>query len=148
MMVEFRDDDFVAGLDLLPERRETWKPSDVALAPKAISSWRTAEKIRESQASIKQQLIRFRARRVVPVRISVVLIEVVGHCLNDGPRYLCAAGAIEIGHWKAVVLSLQRGKLRRESVRQRAHRNVIWMFVLVQTQSRAWSNSSRKKSEN
>ena len=89
------------------------------LAPKTISSGRGAEKIGERGARALDRRIRFGTGRIVPVRVGVVVIEVVGHRLDDRARHLSATGTVEVGHRAVLVHALKRGKVTTDGFDRR-----------------------------
>jgi hypothetical protein len=46
------------------------------------------------------------------VRVRVVVVEIIVHCLNDRSRNLCAARPVEIGDRMAIVDAFERGEMR------------------------------------
>ena len=56
------------------------------------------------------------AGRIVPVRVGVVAVEVVGHRVDDRPRHLRAAGAVEVRDRQAVVQPIEGGEVRADVV--------------------------------
>ena len=104
VVVELGDDDLVARRpSARPSARARWKVSVVMLAPKAISYGRPPRKSAERFARGRERRVRLVARRVGPVRIGVVVQQVVRHRVDDRLRHLRAAGSVEVGDGQPVV---------------------------------------------
>src|SRR6187455_671782 len=59
------------------------------------------------------------ARRVAPVRIRVVVVEIIGHRVHHATWYLRSSGTVEVRDWMAVVNALESRKLRADLREQR-----------------------------
>ena len=80
-------------------------------APKTISFGCAPRKSASAAARGGNDTRRSPAGRILPVGVGVVLIEVVGHGLDDGAGYLGAARSIEIGDGVPVMPALEGQEL-------------------------------------
>ncbi len=69
------------------------------------------QKFRKNLARVLESSIRFRARWISPMRVCVVVIEVVAHLFDDVPGHLSSSGTIEIGDPVAVVYPFKSREL-------------------------------------
>ena len=83
------------------------------LAPKATSSGEAFRKSARACAGVGDGRVGLLAGGEGPVGVGVVVIEVVGHGLDDRAGDLGAAGAVEVGDGLAAVLAFQGGKWAR-----------------------------------
>ena len=60
--------------------------------------------------------IRLGTRRIVPMRVRIVVIKIIGHRLDDRPWNLRSPGPIEIRHRHVMVLSRQGREVRADFV--------------------------------
>ena len=96
--------------------RLTWNVSVVMFAPKATSSGDAFEKISQRTARVGDGGVRLLTRGIGPVRVRVVMEEVVSHPVGDDGRDLGAAWSVEVRHGMAAVLPAERGKLIADDV--------------------------------
>ena len=90
------------------------------LLPNAISAWRGVEKVGQRPArACGQRLVGLDAGRERPVRIGIVVNQVVGHRFDDRTGDLGAARAIEIGNPLSLVRPFQRREARANLVGRR-----------------------------
>ena len=80
------------------------------LAPKATSRGEAFRKSARTCRAFGEGLVGLVAGGEGPVRVGVVVEEVVGHRLDDPAGHLGAAGAVEVGHG----LPVRAGAQRRE----------------------------------
>ena len=111
MVVKFRHDYLVtlgkpatqAACQMERQRRHVLPEHDLVR--------RRIEKIRERLPRLFDQPIRLVARRVAPVRVGVVVEEVIVHRLHHGSRHLRSTGTVEIRYGMPIVRACQSGKL-------------------------------------
>ena len=80
---------------------------------------RRVQEVGQGAPRVVEQLVGLEARRKVPVRVGVVVQQVVGHRVDDPLRDLRAARPVEIGDRRALVDACQRGELARGWRRRR-----------------------------
>jgi hypothetical protein len=110
VVVEFGDDDFISLAPRTPQRTGDMKRERCHVAAEGDFRRRGAQKIRERHASRVERLIGFEAAWKMPVRVRVVMHQVVGHRVDDALRHLSAARAVEIRDGLAFVDAPQRRK--------------------------------------
>jgi hypothetical protein len=69
---------------------------------------RCVEEVGECPPGSVDRLVGLEAGRKVPVRVRVVVQQVVGHPLHDAGRHLRAAGAVEVGDRVAFIAPGER----------------------------------------
>ena len=111
-MVELGDDDLVARPPAAPEGTGEVEGQRRHVGAEGDLVRRRAEEVGERLAGAGEHRVGLLARGVVPMRVGVVLVEVLGHRLDDRPRHLGAAGAVEVGRTPPGHQPLQRGELR------------------------------------
>lgn len=72
---------------------------------------RPVEKFSANFACVFDGDVRLGARGIRPVTISVVMIKIVAHLLDDVSRRLRAAGTVEVRDWETIVYSIEGGEL-------------------------------------
>ena len=89
------------GRDVKPESKPRIDTVHRGVAPRTEDNLRgrRAKKISHRQPGAGDHRVGFSARRVIPVRIRVMAVEVVGHGLDNRARRLRTAGAVKICHW-------------------------------------------------
>src|SRR6059058_5312506 len=70
------------------------------------------EKIGEGLPRIHDGSVCLFARRISPMRVGVVMIEIINHRFGHHARDLRAARPIEVGHSVIGVAAFERGKVR------------------------------------
>ena len=91
-------------------------------APNATSSASAPSSAAEPLASVLDGRVGLFARGVAPVRVRVVVQEVLGHGVGHDAGHLRAAGSIEVGDAGAAVHPIQRWKRGADVVETwRAH---------------------------
>ena len=83
------------------------------------------QEIREGFARSGNERVGFFARGIAPVRVRVVVEQVVVHRVDDGTRHLRSAGSVEVGDGVAVVHALERGKMRANALDGRDERGTV-----------------------
>ena len=111
-MIELRENDFVARSPLPAEcaRQVERERSHVLTEHDLVGA--TIEEIGKRLARVGDQRVCLFTRRIAPVRVGVVVEEVVLHRMHDAARNLRAAWAVEICDGKSIVRSLERRELR------------------------------------
>ena len=77
---------------------------------------RRIDEVRHRHPGLVDRLVRLGAGRVVPVRIGVMVIEVIRHRLDHPARHLRSTGPVEIRNRLAVVNALERRELGPDQV--------------------------------
>jgi hypothetical protein len=107
VVIELGDHEFVARGE-----QPAQCPRDVECERRSVCTEdnfvrRPAKEIRNHRPSLVENRIRFRAGRIVPVRVGVVMKQIVADRFDNRLRHLRAAGTIEIRDPEASVLSLK-----------------------------------------
>ena len=116
VMIELGHDDLVTGAPATCKAaREVEGDRRHVVAERHVRR-RRVEEVGEDDARLGQHRIRLGARRIRPVRVGIVPIQVVGHRLADGARDLGAARTVEVGDGLSLLAALQRGKVGADHV--------------------------------
>jgi hypothetical protein len=76
-----------------------------------LSRQRTRKKISECLSRQGQRCISLDARRIIPVGIGVVMVEVIDQRVGYAPRDLRSVRSVEIGDGLATMYAIQSGEL-------------------------------------
>ena len=112
VMIKLCDDDLVARRERATERARDVEGERRRIRAEDYFVGSRAEKVCHALARLLDYTVGLRARRIGPVRVGVVMIEIVAHGLDHAARDLRAAGAVEVGDREAFMLALKRGKVR------------------------------------
>ena len=116
VVVELGHHDLVARLPAAAERPAEVERERRHVGAEGDLGRLAAEEVRERAARGLEQGVGLGARRVRPVRVGVVVEQVVAHRVGDRARDLGAAGAVEVGDRQAVVASLEGGEARADGL--------------------------------
>ena len=116
VMIQLGDDHLVARLPVARQGPAQVKRQRRHVRAEGHLFGRRAEKISQRTARVRDRGVRLLARGVGPVRVRVVMEEVVAHPVDDDGRDLGAAWPVEVGHGMAAVLAAERGKLIADHV--------------------------------
>src|SRR5215213_890720 len=72
---------------------------------------RRVQEFGEDFACVRECGVSLSARRISPVGVRVVMVEVVRHLFDDVARNLRSAGSIEISDWVVVVDAFESGEV-------------------------------------
>src|SRR5207248_8166350 len=111
VVIQFRDDDFIAPVKLWCERTRQMKGERRHVRAKRNLIWMSIEKIGEGLPRIHNGSVCFLARRISPMRVGVVMIEILNHRFGHHARDLRTARPIEVGHSVIGVAAFERGKV-------------------------------------
>jgi hypothetical protein len=126
VVIELGDDDLVARLPGAGQGARQVEGERGHVGAKGNLVGRRAEEVAEGGARRGEHRVGFFAGRVRPVRVGVVVQEVVAHGVGNRRRHLRAAGAIEVGHRQTVVGALHGRKQRPNRLnRQHSHPQII-----------------------
>jgi hypothetical protein len=114
MMIQLGDDDLVASRPLPAERSREMKGERRHVGAEGHVRRRRSEEVGDALARARDAGIGLDARRVAPVRVRIVMEEVVPHGVRDDGRNLRSAWTIEIRDGDASMLALERGKVRAD----------------------------------
>lgn len=114
VVIEFGDDDLVAGLELAGEGAGEVEGEGGHVIAEGDLFGAGAEEVGHGLSALVEERVGLVAGRVVPVGVGVVVGEVVGHGVDDGAWRLSPAGPIEVSDRESAVLSLERGELRAD----------------------------------
>jgi hypothetical protein len=103
MMIEFGDNDLVARLKLTTERTREMKRERRHVCAERDLVRGGVEEVCESLSRCVNQRIGFRARRIRPMRVGVMAVEIIRDGFDHGARNLCAARPVEVGDGVTVV---------------------------------------------
>ena len=138
VMIELGDEHFVAGLPGSAEGAAEVEGERGHVRAEDNLLRRGVEESRARRARAGDDRVGLAAGRIRPVRVRVVVEEVVGHGVADDARHLRAAGGVEVGDGKAVVEAIESGKLvtdgdhRESSNGQRGMFNVECLMLNVE----------------
>ena len=116
VMIQLGDDHFVTRLPLARQGPAHVERQRRHVRAKGHLPGRRAEKICQRTARVGDRGVRLLARGVGPVRVRVVMEEVVAHAVDDDCGDLGAAWPVEVRHGMAAVLAAERGKLIADDV--------------------------------
>ena len=68
---------------------------------------------------VRERRVGLGAGRETPVRVGIVVNQVIGHGLDHGGGDLCPARSVEIGDAMTLIDSLERGEGRADKVGRR-----------------------------
>jgi hypothetical protein len=111
VVVEFGDDDLVAGVVSAPQRPRDMESDRGHIGAERDFIRLAIKEIGNGLPRVGDQLICLGAGWIGPVHVGVVMEEIIIHRFGDRARNLCAPGAVEIGHGEAVVHAFEGGKM-------------------------------------
>ena len=126
VVVELGDDDRVAGLQPAPDGPCQVKGQRRHVEAKANLGGRGVQEVRQRASCRGQGGVSLGAGRKPPVRVGIVMKQVVGHGLDHDGRDLGSARPVEIGGRMALVNPLERGEGRANLV-DRRNREPEWL---------------------
>lgn len=106
-MIKFRHDDFISGIPVAPQSSADVKGDRRHIRAERHFLWLAVEKIGESLSRFQQQGVGFGAGRIRPVRVGVVVKQIIADGGGDFARNLRASGAVEVGDRMTIVFSFQ-----------------------------------------
>ena len=111
LMIEIRNNDFVASLPAAPQPARDVKRQRRHIRAEHDLVGRRIDQIRRGHARRMDHRVGLFARRIRPIRIGVVLIEVVGHGPTNRQGHLGAPRPVEVRDGPTIVAPRQGGKL-------------------------------------
>ncbi len=116
VVIELGHDDLVAGGPAPAERAPEVERQRRHVGAERDLLGPAAEQVGERRARGVERGVGLDARREGPVRVGVVVEQVVAHRVHHRARHLRAAGAVEVGDGRAAVAALEGGELRADLV--------------------------------
>ena len=116
VMIQLGDDYLVARLPLARQGPAQVERQRRHVRAEGHLLGRRVEKISQRTARGGDGCVRLLTRGIGPVRVGVVMEEVVSHAVGDDGRDLGAAWSVEVRHGMAAVLPVERGKLIADDV--------------------------------
>src|SRR6266851_8863028 len=110
MMIQFGYHNLIAAAVLSSERSCQVECKRGHVCAKRNFFSRSIQKISTLQPGILNRGVGFFARRVGPMRVCVMVVKIVGHCLNHLSGNLGSAGSVEIGNRMLIVKTVERGE--------------------------------------
>src|SRR3954463_16823494 len=103
MVIQFCDDDFVAGLVVASKRAREVKCEAGHVRAENNLVRRSVQKLRDDASPRFDYRVGFGAGRIGPVGVGVVVVKVIIHGLDYRAWHLRSAGSIKVGHSISVV---------------------------------------------
>ena len=119
VVVELGDHDLVARGPALAQRAPEVERERRHVGAERDLGGPAAQEVGERLARGRERGVGLDARRVRPVRVGVVVEQVVADGLHDGSRHLRPAGPVEVGDGRVVVTPLEGGEAGADLVEAR-----------------------------